>query len=218
MTYLEIVNKVLRRLREDEVTAVNQSAYSRLIGDYVNAMKREVEDSFNWSALRQTLTAQTTVPPPEIFNFSLVGAGTRFRVLDVINDTSNWFMEYRDSHWFNRAFLTTDPQVGSPFYYNFNGVDVNGDAGVDVYPIPDGVYDIRFNLVVPQAELESDSTRILVPWQPVMEGALARSINERGEDGATGSDFQWEVYRRTLADFIAMEANRVEEEMTWKAV
>jgi hypothetical protein len=30
MTYLEIVNKVLRRLREDTVSTVNQNTYSAL--------------------------------------------------------------------------------------------------------------------------------------------------------------------------------------------
>jgi hypothetical protein len=31
MTYLEIVNKVLRRLREDTVSTVNQNTYSALL-------------------------------------------------------------------------------------------------------------------------------------------------------------------------------------------
>jgi len=42
MTYLDIVNKVLIRLREDEVSAVSQTAYSKLIGEFVNDALRQV--------------------------------------------------------------------------------------------------------------------------------------------------------------------------------
>ena len=35
MTYLQLVNSVLRRLREDEVTTVAQNSYSKLIGEFV---------------------------------------------------------------------------------------------------------------------------------------------------------------------------------------
>jgi len=35
MTYLELVNAVLRRLRITEVGSVNETAYSAMIGDFV---------------------------------------------------------------------------------------------------------------------------------------------------------------------------------------
>ena len=45
MTYLNLVNNVLRRLRETEVTSVQTTAYSKLIGDIVNDAKDLVENS-----------------------------------------------------------------------------------------------------------------------------------------------------------------------------
>lgn len=42
MTYLEIINAVLRRLRETEVTDVNETDYSKLIGEYVNSVKKKL--------------------------------------------------------------------------------------------------------------------------------------------------------------------------------
>jgi hypothetical protein len=60
MTYLNIVNNVLRRMREDEVTSVSSSTYSKMVGDFVNDAKRIIEDSWDWSALRTTLTITTT--------------------------------------------------------------------------------------------------------------------------------------------------------------
>jgi hypothetical protein len=165
MTYLEIVNRVLRRLRENEVSTVNETPYSRLVGDFVNVVKREVEDSWNWSVLRTTLTATTAA---DVFNYVLNGSGTRIRVLDVINDTDNVFIEQRSTRWFDQQFLIADQQKGSPLYYNFNGVSPDGDTQVDFYPIPDGVYNLRINCVVPQPELTLDTDVISVNAQLVI--------------------------------------------------
>ena len=212
MTYLEAVNRVLRRLRENEVTTVNETPYSKLIGDLVNVVKVEIEDSWNWSALRTTLTATTT---NNLFNYVLVGSGTRIRVLDVFNDTDNIIIEQRGTKWFDKIFLTYDQPKGSPIYYNFNGVDNNGDSQVDFFPIPDGVYDIRINCVVPQAELATDTTRILIPANLLVEGVIARAISERGDDG--GYVEQEQRYRAMASDLIAVESSQRLDEMIWVA-
>lgn len=210
MTYLEIVNRVLRRLREAEVSTVSANTYSTLIGDLVNSIKNEVENSYNWSVLRQTLSTSTSA---DVFNYTLSGSGTRFKLLDVVNDTSNWFMKERDSTWFNRQFLLVDPQKAAPQFYNYNGVDSNGDTQIDIYPIPDGVYDIRFNVILPQTDLVNDTDVIKVNPQVVIEGTLARAVSERGEDGGN-QDLEGR-YRNMLADLIAIEANNRPDEITW---
>ena len=55
MTYLQLVNAVLRRLRESEVTTVqgagNTNSYARLVGDFINEAKSQVEAAYDWSAL-----------------------------------------------------------------------------------------------------------------------------------------------------------------------
>ena len=212
MTYLECVNRVLRRLRENEVTTVNETPYSKLIGDLVNVVKVEIEDSWDWSALRTTLTATTT---NSLFNYVLVGSGTRLRVLDVINDTDDFFIEQRGTRWFNEQFLINSEQFGSPLYYNFNGINSNGDSQVDFFPIPDGVYNIRLNVILPQAELVADSTQIQIPALLLVEGALARAINERGDDG--GYAEQEQRYRSMASDLIAVESSQRLDEMIWVA-
>jgi hypothetical protein len=214
LTYLEVVNRVLRRLRENEVSTVNETPYSKLIGDLVNVVKAEIEDSWDWSALRDTMTVVTT---PILFNYVLTGVGTRFRVLDVINDTDNFFIEQRSAKWFDQQFLmASEGQSGSPVYYNFNGVDPNGDIQVDLFPIPDAVYDIRMNMVIPQAELVQDSTKVLIPSNLLVEGTLARALEERGEDG--GNLDQQQRYDTMLSNLIAFESLNREDEITWGAV
>ena len=59
MTYVQLVNSVLRRLRENEVTTVQSDNYSKLIGDLVNDAKDVVESAWDWSALRTTLAINT---------------------------------------------------------------------------------------------------------------------------------------------------------------
>lgn len=212
MTYLECVNRVLRRLRENEVTTVNETPYSKLIGDLVNVVKVEIEDAWDWTVLRTTLSAYTS---SSLFNYVLVDSGTRFRVLNVINDTDDIFMLERPSDWFDEQFLMNDQQLGSPMYYNFNGVNSNGDSQIDIFPVPDGVYDIRINVVLPQQELVTDSTQILIPANVLVEGAIARAISERGDDG--GYVEQEQRYRSLLADLIAIEAGKRSDEITWRA-
>lgn len=214
VTYLDVVNKVLRRLREPAVTAINESEYSLLIAEFVNVVKREVEDSWNWSALRNTLTATTTVG---LFNYILVGSGVRTRILDVINDTSNSFLSYQTARWFDAMFLTpATVQTGAPANWNMNGVDSNGDSQIDFFPVPDGVYDIRINCILPQADLELDTDTLLVPSQIVIEGVLARAISERGEDGSYIE--QEQRYQRILSDYIAIDSGNREDELIWNYV
>lgn len=55
-TYLQLVNDVLVRLRESQISTVSQTPYSTLIGALVNDAKREVEDSWQWSHLLDYLT------------------------------------------------------------------------------------------------------------------------------------------------------------------
>lgn len=215
MTYLQIINAVLRRLRETEVTDVDETDYSKLIGEYVNSVKKEVEAAWDWNALRTTLTLNTVA---STFNYTLIGSGSRFRVSDVVNDTSNYMMQPRSAQWMNQRFLTVDQQLSTPSFYSFNGVDSNQDSAVDLYPIPDGVYTIRFNVTIPQDDLVSNTDTLLIPSEPVIQGTLARAISERGEDGGRLSNDQYLLYRSALADEIAIEAGRFSDETIWYTV
>ena len=212
MNYIQLVNDVLIRLREPEATSVSDNAYVKLIARYVNDSKRVVEDSYNWNALSDTLSATTTA---DVFNYVLVGSGQRFRVIDVINDTQNAFVELASTKWMDQQFLMTTPQKGSPAYYNFNGTNSNGDTQVDLYPIPNGAYNLRFNIIKPQIPLAVNADTLLVPEEPVILGALARAQAERGEDGGVQAGETYQLMKQSLADAIALESGRYLEEQEW---
>ena len=150
MTYLEVVNNILKRLRERTVATVNESTYSSLIAVLVNDAKDDVEKAWSWSGLRTTLSATTT---EDVFNYELNGSQNKLTVLDVVNDTANHFMKYETAHKFNNFFLNQNATKGTPYYYSFNGISPDGDTQVDIYPIPDGAYDLRFNVVLRSDEL-----------------------------------------------------------------
>ena len=210
MNYLELVNDVLVRLRESEVTAVTDTPYSKLIGKFVNDAKRIVEDSFQWNVLTETLTVTTA---NDLFNYVLTGAGQRFRVMDVVHSEDDFFLKPVTSSTMNNWLLNAQGTKGSPTHYNFNGVNVNGDTQVDLYPIPDGVYNIFFNIFKPQDALVSNATELLVPSEPVIKYAYAFAVAERGEDGGLAAQ-----EATALADHIAMASSRQNDEYIWDAV
>lgn len=215
MNYLDLVNDVLIRLREDEVTATTDTSYSKLIGKFVNDAKRLVEDSYQWNALSETLTVTTA---NDLFNYVMTGSGQRFKVIDVINSEDNFFLEYMPFSQMNNLFLNQTPQKGSPYYYNFNGVDTNGDTQVDIFPIPDGVYNVFFNIYKPQVSLSAGADRLVVPSEPVLKYAYAMAVAERGEDGGIAAQEATALADASLSDHIAIENGRYSDEYVWHQV
>jgi hypothetical protein len=135
-----------------------------------------------------------------------------------MNETSHFLMQNASTGWMNKVFILANPAKGSPLYYNFNGTNSNGDTQVDLYPIPNGTYNLRFNIIKPQIELVSDADVLYVPHEPVIMGAYARAIAERGEDSGITSNEAYALYLTSLSDAIALEAGRYVEEGEWVSV
>ena len=215
MTYLELINDVLVRLRETTVTTVTETTYSTLIGKFVNDAKRQVEDAYAWNVLGTTITLSTT---SGTYQYALTGAGQKFQVIDVLNVTSNIGMKNIDFASMNRKQNFSTPVSGIPYEFAFDGVDGNYDTKVTIYPRPDGVYSIPFSLAVPQATLTSGSTVIAVPDVLVVQNAYARALVERGEDGGLSSSEAYQLYKSMLSDYIALEGTRYPENQEFVAV
>ena len=215
MTYLELVNDVLVRLREPTVTTVVLNSYSTLIGKFVNDAKRQIEDSFSWNVLGKTITVTTAASTS---SYSLTGAGQKFQVMDVINTTSNVGLTNISFVDMNRKLNFTPLANQIPTEFAFDGVDSSYNTKVNLYPIPDGVYTIKFALTVPQATLTSDATVVLVPDVLVVQNAYARALIERGEDGGFSSSEAYQLYKSMLSDYIALEGTRYPENQEFVAV
>ena len=214
-TYLTLVNDVLSRLRESEVTSVSDNAYSSLIGRFVNEAKREVEDAWNWNRLRSTITVDTVA---DSFNYTLTSSQKRFRFIDAFNDTQDIEMRLTGMNLLNQRFYFGTTQTGAPHEFGFNGHDTSGDAKVDVYPVPDQVYSLRFNLIVPQADLSADTDEIIMNEFPIILGAYAKAIFERGEDGGVSTNEAYQIYNVALNDAISQDAALAQDELVYQAV
>jgi len=222
-TFLSMVNEVLARLREDQVTSVNQSAYSKMIGYYVNDTKKQVEESWDWDAL--TSTIPITVGSGLGYNgsstrYRVPGIGTRFKNV-FINNISNGFkhpvrlVAYGDL--LTREQMATSVVSAAPAWFSWYGND-GTDGIVAIWPTPAATYTLAVNANVPQVDLVNDSDIILVPSEPVVAGAFARALVERGEDGGLSSSEAYGLYKGILADRISIEQSRSTEYDSWDVV
>jgi hypothetical protein len=215
MNYKNLVNAVLRRLRETECNSVQDTAYTKLIGDFVNETKREVEDAWNWRQLA-TYVDITTVAGPHTYALSGTSDRTRFPELDQYNVSQKGLLRPVPKTWMTRQNIYGDNQQADPCYYAVVGYNSDGEVQVQVHPIPDSNGDtLRIYCFNPQADLSDDTDNMSVPSQPVIDGAWARAISERGEDGGRMSDAQFGIYKATLADYISLAASNEPDSVVW---
>lgn len=213
-TYLSMVNEVLLRLREDQVSTVTQSNYSKLIGLFVNDTKRQVEEAWEWDALNTTLNVTTVAGTS---TYTVTGSGMRHKGTTANITTSGRQARLRQvsMKWIQdqQQLTTTTNEV--PSYFAWNGT--NGtDTKVELWPTPNGAYTVAFNMNVPQVDLSDDSDIVIVPSDPIVSGAFARALTERGEDGGLSSGEAYGLYRGILADRIALEQTRTPDFDTWE--
>ena len=93
MTYRELINQVLIRLREDTITSdwsgnINDSntvsAYHKVIGALINDSKLHVESRHDWLNLRETKDINTVVGTK---NYNL-SSGQQIKIYDAVNNTT----------------------------------------------------------------------------------------------------------------------------------
>ena len=213
-TFLQATNDVLIRLRENQVSTVTETVYSTLIGKYINDAKRQCEDAWNWDALSTTVTlaivAGTTT-------YTVTGSGIRQRDVTVNNVTSQHRVANVPISWIIDQQQLSTVQSGQPTYYAWNGTD-GTDSRVEIYPTPDSNYSLKFNMVVPQIALSADADIITIPSEPVVAGAVARALVERGEDGGLSSSEAYSLFKTILSDYISLEKERFTEYDVFEAV
>lgn len=186
-TLLQIVNRILRRLREDEVVNYNDTTYSKHVTDILNQVKSEIEDAWMWHALRDTFDVTCIAGTS---SYALTDSGARARILDGWNYTHGLLMFGKGTNkGFNRKFFgagSGGTDVGSPTEYIQAGLDANLDISVDVYPVPTAstLDTLKFTVYVPQDDLAANATVPLVPQGVLIEETVARLMAERGEEGA----------------------------------
>jgi len=219
MTFRGLINEILIRLREETIAldwtsdindATTVTDYQKVIGSLVNDTKRSVESYHDWLVLRQTVDI-TTVATTKNYNLN---SGQEFKVLDVVNNSTGYQLTQVTRHYLNSIMYPNDP-TGEPTYYGFNGADTSNNLKVDLSPIPTAVQTISFDIVKYQDELATASTVIKIPNKPVVLGAWAKAIAERGEDGGTQSSIAAQEATNSLNQAIMIDGGNAKYESDW---
>ncbi len=209
-TYVNLVNGVLRRLREPEIDTATQviadDAYWVMLGDFVNDAKREVEDAWNWWDL-MTFTNDTTVSGTG--TLALTGTTHRTKILEVYDTDSAQQYRLRKT---NQAVIDNFNKVGNsqnapPIWYAEAGYNSSAEKILDFWPIPDGSYTIECRVKQPQADLSADADTFNLEGvdHVVIYKAWAMAISERGEDGGQLFDEIMAKADKMLADAILLD-------------
>ena len=204
-TQLQVVNNVLRRLREDTVSTINETSYSQLIAQFVNDAKADMEDiAHDWSVY--VTEVDTTV----------LADGTTTYDLTETNDRS--FMLRQEEDRTPMAFDITTNDRGQLYDIPYKKLLETraGEAAVDVakpniFSIvtdsdgrgftlellwgADNARSWRTYWYIPQDELELDntdsSTELLLPARPLQLRAYYYATEDRGEAQGVSLDLLW---------------------------
>jgi len=184
-----------------EAGFVNANDYSRLMGDFVNQAKREVEDAHSWLALEGSYSVSALAG---VASYRLIGFGRRARVRLVHNTTSNNRLLAQDWDHF-QSNVDFSQANGQPNQWRINGLEEQ-DPKIEFWPTPEANYTIKVYATVPQPELTDDATEVTVPPYPVILGAYALAVAERGDDRGNNDLFAAREYESALNDAIAKDS------------
>ncbi len=222
MTFRGLINEVLIRLREDTISSnwsgdindpsndANISAYQRVIGALVNDAKRHVEERHDWLNLRETVDI-ATVNGTKNYNLS---SGQQIKIMDAINNTTGMHLKQVGRTYINTVTYPSQ-NTGEPLYYGFNGSDASNNMKEDLSPVPTTAHTISFDIIKYQADLTEADTVLSVPEKPVILGAWARAIAERGEDGGTQSSLMAVEAGEALKQAIILDSGNTRYETDW---
>jgi len=209
MTLLELVNNLLRRLREDPVADVYQTRYSTMVVDFVNDAKDLVENAWDWSSLRYEVPVVTVQDESD---YLVTNTTERSKLFYFVNDDSRTFLEYRPTAWIEQKRINA-PTTGVPQYFTYYNAD--NQLRVRLWPTPDAAYSLRYYGKFPQSPLTVSGDVLRIPYLPVMHTALALLAREKGETGGTSVAEYFGIADRYLADAISYDAANHPEELTF---
>jgi hypothetical protein len=215
-TQLQIVNRVLVRLREGQVTATADTKYSTLINEFADEAREYVENAHNWSVLRTTQSFNTAAGTS---TYGISGGDTRGKVLSVYNTTQDGRLLYAEPEWVRGEQILND-EVGDrdqPGYWTYSQVGPPWATAILLHPVPDSVYTMKARIVLPQENV-TDTTEIAVDHHAVVLKTYALALAERGEDGGTSVSKADRAAEIAIADAIILDKNKFPEENVWRVV
>lgn len=203
MDYEGAVNAVLRRMRVPTITAVTDNAYSTLIGEFVNQAKREVEDAFDWRVLNRAVSINTIGATK---TYTVTGINHRARFKFIHNVTNKGDLIQVTKEFFERQENFTQASNSQPSYYIITPSNTADTVDIELYPTPDGTYNLLAYIIDPDDDLTADTDHIKVPYWPVVLGAYVLALAERGDESGMSERRAQTDYQSALSDAIAQDS------------
>lgn len=229
-TYLDLVNDVLRELRENTVSTVNYTTYSTLVAKWVNDAKRRVEAAWDWQALNYLVSFnlvvnQTTYDLTSLF--PLLTERARLRKNPESMDKFAYALSFditfptpgqlfhMPADWIHtqKDRLPIPVTVTRPIYFGLEKYNNGTNAGIQciLWETPITVRTWNLYFCNPQDDLVNDDDVILVPWEPVEKIALEIALNERGEElGEPGTTIEDRIEKH-LSDAIGNDSTEQDQ-------
>lgn len=226
MTVIEIVNKVLRRLREDQITSLSETDYAEMVTDFVVDIHKELLD-YDWSSMEHTINVPVDANQRVLDlsrNESDGGDVTDASRVPTVDSIPIWAKVFDSSS--TALGFPIDialPEDLDSLYYEYttqralypSAVSFRASpdrAGLEalLYPVPSVARHLRVRMWTPEDEIDTttDATRtLLVPWKPIYLGALYLALNERGEEVGEPGGLAERRYAKAAAE--AKEADQV---------
>lgn len=202
-TYLQLINLVIINLRETQVSTSAQSAFSSLIGQFVNQAKEQVEDSWTWNALTTELSFLTVA---DQLDYIVDGTGSPavtsstgrycnerssvikdkddnamvFDLTDIASSSLRQMVMVPRGEQIKQAYIASAQSRQLPYWFSYTFE--NQIPTLHLHRKPDTSRSLKAWFTIPQNELSLDTDILMVPWRPVVSLATALALEERGEE------------------------------------
>ena len=209
-TQLALVNKVLRRLREDTVASVATNAYSQLVAMFINDGIRETAEAYDWSSLLHTVNVAVSSGTLTYDLSLLVSGGGNVDNADRVTTADSMlrfgpngrplaysFDDASEPQGDAMTLITEDSRLQksqgdtgltdeTPLQFSLAHAATGDGWQLRLWPEPSAASHLRVTFATPQAELEIDgtdnATEVIVPNSVVEAYAHMALANERGEE------------------------------------
>jgi hypothetical protein len=235
MTFRQLLNSVLIDIGSATIPTSNTTitdTYQLQVAGFLNKIKEEVEDAWNWRALWVTYTF---VYQPAVLSQPIIDMNTgatpneRCRTVRMTDkrvgrevalcfDITSFGIPFPMAEapkagllYFNTVFNQVPVQYSTTF-----AVDNTGGSGVSllVYPGANQARTVQITLCNPVPRIDPTvagstgglDTIISIPTQPIEYGTIWYALQERGEELGTSTIFTEERYRTALDDAIARDS------------
>ncbi len=213
MTYLELVNEVLTRLREPNVTSVSGEKYTLLIGALVNDAKRAVEDATEWVQLIGTETVTSVAGTAD---YDIPNTNDRTTIFSVI-DEDRYKLERCSARELIEA-AQFEVNNNRPAKWAVVGASTARLQTLRLSPTPESARTFSVNHYSPACDLVNDSDEPCVPYEPIYLRAYAYAIKERGEDNGQYFQEALDQAKKSLARHITLNYSTNGGQKVWQVL